>query len=271
MTIEISQLAFPHVSPEGLKALDIIAQPEPDVRELQTVILSDPILAGMLIRHANSPLYRRSQPITNVPAAIRSLGFKSIRSAVVMATLHNSDLAGPANQPVWEHSTATALAARIIAQHIIPSAADDLEFLGLIHDTGMLVLASNFPEQYQDILQRSESEQRPVDQLELEVFELQHSSIMNSFLEQFRLPPGMIDLLSSFHCHTAIEAIENDCQKQLCILDMCHYLLDMINRQRHAPYRETIIEPLGRLQQILAIDDDLLARLKQEIETRLSE
>jgi HD-like signal output (HDOD) protein len=271
MKIDLSQLAFPHVSPDGLKALNIIAQPEPSIHELQAVILSDPILAGMLIRHANSPLYRRSQPITNVPAAIRALGFKSIRSAVVMATLHSNDLAGPANQPVWEHSTATALAARIIAQHILPAAADDLEFLGLIHDVGMLVLASNFPQQYQQILQRSEAENLPVDQIELEVFGLQHSSIMNSFLAQFRLPPGMIELLTSFHCHTAIEGIENDDQRQLCIIDMSHYLLDMIDRQRHVPYQETIIEPLSKLQLLLAIDDELLEQLRQEIEDNLSE
>jgi len=271
MTIDISQLAFPHVSPQGLKALDIIAQPEPDIRELQTVILGDPVLAGMLLRHANSPLYRRSQPITNVPAAIRALGFKSIRSAVVMATLHNNELAGVANQSVWEHSSATALAARLIADRLIPAAADDMEFLGLIHDTGMLVLSSNFPAQYQDILHRSETEQRPVDQLEIEVFGVQHSSIMNTFLEQFRLPAGMINLLSRFHCHTAIETIENDDQRQLCILDMCHYLLQMIDRQRHSPHQETIIEPLGRLQDLLGIDDTLLAVLKHDIETCLAE
>lgn len=271
MKIDPSQLAFPHVSPEGLDSLNIIAQPEPDVRKLQAVILRDPILAGMLIRHANSPLYRRSQPITNVPSAIRSLGFKSIRSAVVMATLHSNELSGPASQSVWQHSTATALAARLIAQHIIPAASDDLEFLGLIHDTGMLVLASNFPDQYQDILQRSKAEKKPVDQLEIEVFELQHSNIMHSFLEQFRLPANMIKLLCNFHCHTAIDSIQNDDQRQLCILDLCHYLLEMIDREQHAPFRETIIEPLSKLQQLLAIDDALLEKLQQEIQEKLSE
>ena len=112
MSINPSQLAFPQISHAGMAALDIIARQDADIHELQTVILSDPILAGMLIRHANSPLYRRSQAITNVPAAIRTLGFKSIRSAVVMATLHGNELTEAASQPIWDHSIATAMAAR---------------------------------------------------------------------------------------------------------------------------------------------------------------
>lgn len=270
MLIDPSQLAFPQVSPEGLKALDIIAQPEPDIHELQAVILSDPILAGMLIRHANSPLYRRSQAIINVPAAIRALGFKSIRSAVVMATLHSNELSGPANQPVWEHSIATAMAARLVAQQIIPGTVDDLEFLGLIHDTGMLVLASNFPQQYQEILQRSKTEQCAIDQLELEVFGLQHSSIMEDFLEQFRLPRDLISLLGNFHCHTDISVIENDLHRQLCILDVAHYLIQESGQGKYFPYNETIIEPLERLKQLLKIDDGLYTLFKTEIDTCLS-
>jgi HD-like signal output (HDOD) protein len=270
MKIDLAQLAFPQVSPEGLKALDIIARSEPDVRELQTVILSDPVLAGMLIRHANSPLYRRSQPITNIPAAIRALGFKSIRSAVVMATLHNNELSGSAHLPVWEHSTATAMAAKLIAQKIIPAAADDLEFLGLIHDIGMLVLAGNFPEKYKEILQRSETEQRSVDQLELEVFGLQHSNIMHNFLEQFRLPNKLINLLDNFHSHTEIKTIENDLHRQLCLLDLAHYLIKDSGQGQYSPYIETIIEPLDHLKKLLQLEDSQYESLKIAIDNHLS-
>lgn len=270
MTVDIAQLAFPQVSAEGLRALSIIAEEEPDITELQGVILKDPVLAGMLIRNANSPLYRRSRTITNVPAAIRVLGFMSIRNAVVMATLNSRSLSSQAGRPIWEHSLATSLAARVIAEHIEPQAGDDLEFLGLIHDTGMLVFANNFPEQYPALLEQAMDEQRSVNELEMEAFGLQHSNIMARFLEQFRLPTRLIDLLVNFHSHTSIDHLNTTDQRHLLILDLSHYLLARCTPQRHTPYPETIVESLEQLQQQLDIDDHLLGELQQTIEQHLT-
>jgi HD-like signal output (HDOD) protein len=270
MTIDITQLAFPQVSAEGLRALSIIAEEEPDITELQGVILKDPVLAGMLIRNANSPLYRRSRTITNVPAAIRVLGLKSIRNAVVMATLNAQSSSSQAGRPIWEHSLAISLAARVIAEHIEPKAGDDLEFLGLIHDTGMLVFANNFPEQYPVLLEQAIDEHRSVNELELETFGLQHSNIMSRFLEQFRLPTHLIDLLVNFHSHTSIEHLNSTDQRHLLILDLSHYLLARCAPQRQAPYPETIIESLDQLQEQLDIDDGLLGELQLAIEQHLA-
>jgi len=265
MAIDIAQLALPHVSPEGFRALSIIAEAEPDIAELQAVILKDPVLAGMLVRHANSPLFRRSRTVTNVPAAIRVLGFKSIRNAIVMATLNSQPITNQSGRPIWEHSMAVSAAARIIAERIEPQACDDMEFLGLIHDTGMLVFASNFPEQYSTLLQKAVSEHHAVDKLELEAFGLLHSIVMARFLEQFRLPSRLIDLLVNFHSHTSIDHIEISDRRQLLILDLSHYLLAMIDQEHLTPYPETIVESLDLAQEQLGVDDHLLGELKLAI------
>jgi HD-like signal output (HDOD) protein len=270
MTIDIAQLAFPQVSQEGLRALSIIANEEPDIAELQRVIAKDPVLAGMLVRNANSPLYRRSRTITNVPAAIRVLGFKSIRNAVVMATLNAQSVSSQAGRPIWEHSLATALAARVIAERIEPQATDDLEFLGLIHDTGMLVFANNFPEQYPSLLEQASAEHRSVNELELETFGLQHGNIMARFLEQFRLPPRLIDLLVNFHSHTSLDHLNATDRRHLLILDLCHYLLASGEAGRHSPYPETIVESLDLLQDQLDIDDRLLSELQKAIDHHIT-
>lgn len=269
MTIDISQLALPHVSPEGFRALSIISGEEPDIAELQAVILKDPVLAGMLVRHANSPLFRRNRTVTNVPGAIRVLGLKSIRNAIIMATLNSQPITNKSGQPIWEHSMAVSLAARIIAERIEPQACDDMEFLGLIHDTGMLVFASNFPEQYSSLLEQAVSEHHAVDKLEPEVFGLQHSIVMARFLEQFRLPTHLIDLLVNFHSHTSIDHIDTTDRRHLLMLDLSHYLLALIDQEHLTPYPETIVEPLELVQENLGVDDQLLEELKQAIESHL--
>jgi len=271
MTIDVSKLTFPQVSPEGIQALDIINQPEPDVGQLQSILLKDPVLAGIIIKQANSPLYRRANEISNVPAAIRVLGFKSLRSAVVMATLQGSSALTPTTQAIWEHSTATALAARTLAEKIHPEVAEDMEFIGLIHDVGMLVLANNFPDEYQDLLLRSNTEQSPIDQLEINLFGTHHGAIIRHIQDQFRLPTATVEILAKFHTDTSANHIQDNNLRLLYILELSHFMLGMIDQQHLAPFIETIAEPMTQLQTSLGIDNQLLEQLKAKIEERLAD
>ena len=92
---------------------------------------------------------------------------------------------------------------------------------------------------------------------------------MARFLEQFRLPSRLIDLLVNFHSHTSIDHIDIVDRRQLLILDLSHYLLAMIDQEHLTPYPETIVEPLEMVQEKLGVDDQLLEELKQAIATHL--
>ena len=264
MSIDLSQLALPSVSPEGLKVLDIIASPEPDVKLLEKTILSDPMLASTLIKYANSPLYRRANQISNVPSAIRILGLKSIRSAVAIATMRAmADPETATSRTILNHNLDIALLSKLIAQKTHPKYADDLEFLGLIHDMGMLILNQSFPDAYQTLFTRSLNEGISITTLEEQQFELTHDIIMAAVSERFRLPAPYVDTLANFHTHKPTTSIGQGIGHYQCILDLAHHLWHQIANE-DACFAEEIIDSQEKLGILLELNESQLQAIVEE-------
>jgi len=265
MAIKVSELTLPMVSPEGMKALGIISSAEPDTKELEKTILHDPVLAGTLIKYANSPLYRRPSKITNVPAAMRTLGHKNIRSAIVMATMQSAiEGDNPVNRTIWDHCMELAILCKLIAQKTYAELTDEMEFLGLIHEMGMLVLATNHPDEYRGIISASVKDRLAVDYLEEAELDIRHDGVMKIVSEKFRLPDSYSQLLTTYHKHEEIDAIESDQQCMLCILDLAHHLW-LETGASDSRFRETIVEPRTKLQHLLHLDDEAIQQIIVEL------
>ena len=264
MPINVNQLEIPKASAHALKALQIITSPEPDMDELQRAIMQDPVLASTLIRYANSPLYRRSQEITNVPIALRLLGLKSVRSAIVMATIRSalpaeSDL----DRRILDHLQEIAMFCKLIAKQCCPAAADDLEFLGLFHDVGMLILAANTEQEYEQMLAAAIEQRREVDICEKERFGISHDVVTGRAAHEFRLPESHQNLLKCFHSREAINKAETEQEIDTCVVALAHQLSGAI-RNHEVPFKETICETLPQLQAALGLSDEQIESLCEE-------
>ena len=264
MNVNIDQLELPRASAYAAQALEIITSPEPDSKKLEQAILCDPILASTLLRYANSPLNRRRQEITNVPTALRLLGLKSVHSAIITATMHSllpedSSL----GKQILEHLLATSLMCKLIARHCCRTSADDLEFLGLIHDVGMLVLASNFSTPYRNIIAAAVNEGTEIDRLEQAEFGLSHDSVSAHVAHDFRLPERHVELLRSFHQRDAISEVNDECARDVCVLSLAHRLLnDYAEVSPQLP--ETIHESSDQLKQALDVSDQMIETIVEE-------
>jgi len=264
MSIDLSQLTLPSVSPEGLKVLDIIASAEPDIKLLEQTILSDPTLASTLIKYANSPLYRRANQVSNVPTAIRILGLKNIRSVVAMATMRAITAPEtPISRAILNHNLDIALLSKLIARKKFPELSDDMEFLGLIHDMGMLVLNQSFPEEYQQLFRRSIDEKLTISALEEQALGLTHDIIMAAVSERFRLPETYVDALANFHIHKPTNSLEQRIGHYLCILDLAHHLWPSVADEAGC-FSEEIVESQEKLTILLDLNDTQLQEIIEE-------
>ncbi len=247
MNMDISQLQMPPVSPDGLTALDILQHDDPDMPLLTKTVLQDSILSLTLIKYANSPLYRRSTRIDNVPAAIRVLGTRNIRSAIIMATMRplvrSQD---PVARLIWQHcSDISFLCERLTRLSKHQDLADEMTFLGLTHDIGMLVLAYNFPDIYEAILDVSARDVVDVSNLEQSHLGIRHDDIVEHILKDFRLPDCHTALLSAYHSDFC--SLDGDIQSiRRAILDAAHHIWHKshqarsFHEQTSASYDETM-------------------------------
>ncbi|MBL4850911.1 MAG: HDOD domain-containing protein [Gammaproteobacteria bacterium] len=271
MGVDISQLDMPGVSPQGLQVMELVAADDPDIHKITEKIMQDPALAGTVIRYANSPLYRRRKEITNVPNALTMLGLKNVRSAVIMATLHAiSDSNSVVNNSVWQHGQLVAMLCKLIAIKIKPTVADDAEFVGLIHDLGILVLSSSLGNEYEVSYQRALDEEQPLEAVEKESFGISHDQVMLHLASQLRLPDKLKNILSTIHSYKRITLLEQKEDYIHAIVATAHLLLQQIVNDPLSK-GEQFPETLDELKEKLKLDDSVIEKIVAKLEDAVSQ
>jgi len=265
MQIKLNQLEIPKPTIHASQALKMIAESDTDFNALGNVIMQDPLLASALLRYANSPINRRSSEISNVPTALSILGLKSVRSAIVSSTLHSlcSDSTNIDKQ-ILQHMLNISTVCRLIARMVCQQREYDLEFLGLIHDVGMLVLATNFEEQYHDLFLKSRQHNIAIDKLEASEFGMSHDVVSAHLAHEYRLPKSQIELLNKYHSDAIAPASDNDSNQDEWILSMAHLLLSEFTPEELL-INETLNRNLPDLQKRLNISDSQVDQLREEI------
>lgn len=133
----------PLLIPELLAAIN---DPESSQSRWAGIILRDPVLAGDVLRLANSSYFRVShEPIESMPKAIRLLGAEGIRSVIAISVLQPVFRcpAGPfAGFPdvTWDQAVKSALAAQHLARRAGGTDASVAHLLGLVVALGRIVV-----------------------------------------------------------------------------------------------------------------------------------
>jgi HD-like signal output (HDOD) protein len=241
----------------------------PDMGEVDHIIMQDPVLAGTLLRYANSPLYRRGGEVSNVPTATRLIGLKNVRSAAVMTTLRatcpvNNTLANA----ILQHSLAVAALCKLIARKSHVGSADDLELLGLIHDIGMVVLATNVETEYRALLQQSQSGEQTLDALEKSAFGFNHDQVAVRVLHEFRLPKCHETVLTHFHQGLDADESDDELIKERAVLVLAHQLLARARTSEF--FDETLFESTEELMAMLKLDEATLETIVEQALAQLS-
>ncbi len=145
---------FPSVVSHLMKQL---RDPEAGLEDISASISGDPGLCVLVLRMANSPLYRPgfAAPATlSIPRAVHLLGRKAVESTVLSyalkSMLRTSTLA---EKLLWEHAVACAVSAAEVVRIMGSKNLDTAYVCGLLHDVGKIVMCRRFPEAMHAILE----------------------------------------------------------------------------------------------------------------------
>lgn len=125
---------------------------EISVGELAGVIEQDVVMSGNLLSIANSALYSRTNPVCSVRQAIARIGIHKTRNALLGLSVCKSFRAVRLPKR-WSSArfNAHSLAAAILSDLLVQRAqADNAEWAflaGLLHDIGLLLIATGLPDQ----------------------------------------------------------------------------------------------------------------------------
>jgi putative nucleotidyltransferase with HDIG domain len=173
-----------------------------EIDKLSRALAADPALTAKVLRLSNSPFYGRSRSVGSLNEAILILGFYTIRSLVVASSTYSlfgrkteSDVA----RILWDHSLATAMAARIVAARIRHRYVEEAFIVGLLHDIGKLILHQKMHEPYREVIKRVRLERQNFSPIELEQLGFTHSELGSIILARWNFPPFLVDAVGHHH------------------------------------------------------------------------
>ena len=190
------------------RALEILNQPNSSAESAARLIGQDLALSAKVLRLANSAFYGIPRSIASVDQAIVILGFQTVRSLVMSASvlkiLGKTGKGTLDRKMVWRHSVAAGLASRIVVRKVGRRLGLDIEaafMAALLHKIGVLILDSAEHAEYQKILaEAAEPEADPLPLVERKYLQIDHAALGGMLAEKWGLPEELRDPITYHLC-----------------------------------------------------------------------
>lgn len=173
--------------------------------ELAVAIESDPSLAALLMKVANSAFYRAAgPPLGSISRAVARLGTREVRRLVLSIGVCHMNVNSPHHfnlRSFFQHSVAVASTARSVAD-LLPAREVDLDrayLAGLLHEMGSLILDQYFDRIFSIILREAARTERPVHLVESEYLRITHEEVGGLLLEAWNLPEEIVAAVRHHH------------------------------------------------------------------------
>ncbi|HWD91291.1 MAG TPA: response regulator [Verrucomicrobiae bacterium] len=192
--------------------IEVLQDPEANTDAIGDIIAKDGGMTARILKLANSAFFGLGREISNISEGVTYLGTETIKSLILFSNAfaqpETSKLLDFAAESLWRHSLEAANAAKAIAagEGSERKVVDEAYVSGLLHDVGKLVLASNLPEQYHDVVTLARSEKIPLCAAERKVFNADHADVGGYLLGLWGLPVPVVEAIA-FH-HRPAAAVE---------------------------------------------------------------
>lgn len=193
-----------------------------NIQRIVELISYDKSLAAQCLRVSNSALFGRRIEVDSVRKAVLALGFWRIRDVVYSCSLpqiFSRAEHGMAPTTFWRHAMGTALVSQHFAERLGIANVEKFYLAGLLHDIGILVNSLLFQDKYHQVLQRAESSETPLFEVEQEALGFTHCDSGRILADIWKLPPDISDVIELHH-HPPLETqdVEMGCTVHLADL-----------------------------------------------------
>jgi len=188
----------PHVYNELVEALknDNIA-----IKHIGSIISKDVAMTAQILKLVNSSYFGFRSNITDPGQAVSYLGLDLVKSLMLSIDLfEQEDCKIISSEKIWKHSWDTAILSREIAMSMnMPDDVVNQSFTaGMLHECGLIILANNFPDEYEEYLYAIENNEKNIVELETKIFGATHEEVGAYLLGIWGLPDGIVEAVS-FH------------------------------------------------------------------------
>lgn len=178
----------------AVRILNTVQQEESSLRDLASIISSDPALTAKMLRIANSGFYSLKYKVTSIEKALTVLGVNILKN-IALSFVIAQEMRGQTGQIFdfdyfWRRSVTSAVAAELIAD-LLDLKNDDTFVSALLTDIGILIMHQAMPDDYQKIFDEKKLSGDPVAVIEKRLFGMDHCEMGAGILERWELPASI--------------------------------------------------------------------------------
>ena len=218
---------LPTIPVVATKVMQLIEKESATAEELAKVVASDPAVAARVLKISNSSFYGCQRQIQTLSHAIVVLGFGTLKSLVVAASVKQVyQPYGLTEKMLWEHSFGAGLASRMIAGETRLVNEEEAFLGGLFHDIGKIIMNTINRQQFQDVMQRCYNDGLTFEAAERQVYPYTHSEVGGLVIKKWNFPDMLMHAVLN-HPTLAFVEDEDSCQVNLtCVVGLadlfCH-------------------------------------------------
>ena len=191
---------LPTIPVVATKVMQLIESDRATSDELSKVVSSDPAVAAKVLKISNSSFYGRQGKIQNLSAAIVLLGFNTLKSIVVTASVRQVyQPFGLTEKMLWEHSFGAGIAARTIASRTGRVDQEEAFLAGLFHDIGKVIMNSSDRAKFLMVMERSYNEEIPFNEAEKSIYHFSHEEVGSLVIKKWNFPTVLTETVLRHH------------------------------------------------------------------------
>jgi putative nucleotidyltransferase with HDIG domain len=182
--------------------LALLRRDDVEANQVVDLMMYDPALTAAALQLCNSAYFAGS-PSSDLFDAVSRLGFT--RTYQLVAAVSGAKLLGAAQKgygidqgELWQHSVASAVAAKLIAEKLDDDR--DLVFTcALLHDLGKVILSTALESIYKKIVEDVEKNQQALIEAEKKLLGVQHAEVGARLLARWKFPASIVDAVCFHH------------------------------------------------------------------------
>lgn len=247
---------------------ELMQSEDGSIQEAGKLVAQDIGMTAKILQLVNSAFFGLARHIGSAEEAVLYLGFDVLRGLVLTVKLFNdlehANKSGLNLEELWNRSLLISSASKHVAvlAELDSKDQDYAQMAGMLNDVGILFMAANMPEQYNEAIKiQSDTKQNFCD-VEEQVFGCTHADAGGSLLGIWGLPDPIVDAVAHHH-HPSQSPIKNI--SPLTAVHLANHFCLMQTRPNEAFRLETIyIEKLKIQHKIEKWKNDLNRAILQD-------
>lgn len=199
-TLILSAVDLPTIPLVATKVIEMIEQEDVTIEKIAQAVSADPAVAARILKLSNSAYYGCQRQINTLSGAIMLLGFRTLKSLVVAASLKQiCKRFGLTEKMLWEHAVGAAIAARIISANGKFVNEETAFLAGLFHDIGKTIMNDLDPSKYQQVMMRCYNEGLPFEGVERSIYSFSHAEVGALVIRKWNFPETLSAAVMHHH------------------------------------------------------------------------